>query len=394
MTVREQTIRVEASRPGDRLDSHLRSLFPMISRGAFQRMIEEGNITVNGAPVKATHHPRAGEEIRVVWPEAKPAEAVAQEMPLDILFEDADLLVLNKTAGLVVHPAAGNPDGTLVNGLLHHCAGQLSGIGGVARPGIVHRLDRDTSGCLVVAKNDETHLALSRQFAARSTEKTYLAIVCGQVEPSSGEVSAAIARHPTHRKRMAAREGQGRSARTTYRVIERLNHATLVEATLHTGRTHQARVHFQYLGFPVVGDETYGKRHNNFLSGQTGYTAARQMLHAWKLSFEHPRSKLRVKIQAPLPPDFLAALSALGGGENPVPSTPARGTGPQALAEPIRCPLCGQPNNCAMARGDKDATGCWCRDATISAESLSRVPLAKRHTSCLCQKCAGGPSPG
>jgi hypothetical protein len=189
---------------------------------------------------------------------------------------------------------------------------------------------------------------------------------------------------------MAAREGQGRSARTTYRVIERLRHATLVEAVLHTGRTHQARVHFQFLGFPVAGDETYGKRHNALLGSQTGYTAARQMLHAWKLSFEHPRSKQRVRIEAPLPPDFLAALSALGGGANPSPSTPPPGSGPQVLAEPIRCPLCGQPNNCAMARGDKDASNCWCRDATISPESLSRVPVAKQHTSCLCQNCARG----
>src|SRR5213075_672577 len=180
MSARTEIIRVEKSLPRERLDSFLRTQFPVVSRGAIQRLIEEGHILVNGQKVKPTHAPRAGEAISVHWPEARPAQAQPEEMALDILFEDADLLVLNKAPGLVVHPAAGHDEHTLVNALLHHCAGQLSGIGGVARPGIVHRLDKETSGCLVVAKNDETHVALSAQFAGRTVEKNYRGIVCGE----------------------------------------------------------------------------------------------------------------------------------------------------------------------------------------------------------------------
>src|SRR6059036_2877892 len=172
---------VEKTLLHERLDTFLRSQFPTLSRGAIQRLIEQGYIRVDGSPVKATHHPRAGETIQIHWPAARPATAQPQELPLDILFEDEDLLVLNKPPGMVVHPSAGHEESTLVNALLHHCAGQLSGIGGVARPGIVHRLDRETSGCLVVAKNDATHLALAEQFAGRAVEKVYLAIVCGEV---------------------------------------------------------------------------------------------------------------------------------------------------------------------------------------------------------------------
>src|SRR5713226_1872057 len=244
---RTEVISVEVSRPLERLDAFLRAQFPMVSRGAIQRLIEQGHIRVDGRTVKPTHHPRAGEQIEVHWPEARPAEAQPEEMPLDILFEDSDLLVLNKPAGLVVHPAAGHEEHTLVNALLHHCAGELSGIGGVARPGIVHRLDRETSGCLVVAKNDETHVALAAQFAGRTLDKIYHAIVCGEVPRASGEIRAAIARHPNHRKRMAVTDGRGREARTEYRVLERLRGATLTEALLHTGRTHQIRVHFEHL---------------------------------------------------------------------------------------------------------------------------------------------------
>src|SRR6266566_4637035 len=199
----ETTLIVEKTLPHERLDTFLRSQFPTISRGAIQRLMEQGDIRVDGSPVKATHHPRAGEKIEIRWPAARPATAQPQELPLDILFEDDDLLVLNKPSGMVVHPSAGHEDSTLVNALLHHCAGQLSGIGGVARPGIVHRLDKETSGCLVVAKSDEIHVALSAQFATRKVGKVYHAILCGEMERDRGEISAAIARHPTHRKRMA-----------------------------------------------------------------------------------------------------------------------------------------------------------------------------------------------
>ena len=196
--------------------------------------------------------------------------------------------------------------------LLHHCQGSLSGIGGVARPGIVHRLDKETSGCLVVAKNDETHLALSQQFAGRTVKKFYDALLIGVLKPDSGEIIAAIARHPIHRKRMAVHpDGEGRAAHTSFRVLERLPHATHVEAEIHTGRTHQIRVHFQHLGHPVLGDETYGATQNKKFTKLAGYTAPRVLLHAHKLSFIHPRTNKTVNFEAPLPKDFKAALKLL-----------------------------------------------------------------------------------
>jgi 23S rRNA pseudouridine1911/1915/1917 synthase len=310
MTSRTEVITIDRSLPAERLDSWLRSKFPAVSRGAIQRLLEEGHIRVNGRMVKPTHTPRAGEQVEVNWPEARPAKALPEPIPLDILCEDDALLVLNKPPGLVVHPASGNETRTLVNALLHHCQGQLSGIGGVARPGIVHRLDKDTSGCMVVAKNDETHLALSAQFASRKVEKIYQAIVCGEMARDQGEIRAAIARHSSHRKCMTVDEASGRDAHTSYRVLERLRGATLAEARLHTGRTHQIRVHFKFLGYPLVGDATYGHRQNQQLSEQTGYKASRQILHAYHLAFLHPRTGRRVQFEAPLPEDFLDALAA------------------------------------------------------------------------------------
>ncbi len=304
---------IEHSLPSERLDTFLRARFPAVSRGAIQRLIEEGHIRVNGHQVKPTHAPHAGEEVRVHWPEAKPAQAQPEEIPLEILFEDKSLLVLNKPAGLVVHPAAGHEEHTLVNALLHHCAGELSGIGGVARPGIVHRLDKETSGCLVVAKNDETHVALSAQFAGRTVEKIYHALLCGELPRDHGEIHAAIARHPTHRKRMAASDDTGRAAWTSYRVKERLRGATLAEAVIHTGRTHQIRVHFQHVGHPLVGDATYGPKQNKRFGEVTGCVAPRVMLHAFQLAFVHPRTGKKAAFQAPLPPDFEELLKQLRG---------------------------------------------------------------------------------
>jgi len=311
MSSRTESIVIDRTLLSGRLDIYLRSKFPAASRGAIQRLIEEGHILVNGKRVKPTHTPRAGETVDVHWPEAKPAEAQPEEIPFDVLFEDQSLLVLNKPAGLVVHPAAGHDEHTLVNALLHHCEGQLSGIGGVARPGIVHRLDKETSGCLVVAKNDETHLALSSQFASRKVEKLYHAIVCGEMSREKGEIRAAIARHPSHRKRMAVNDDSGREARTSYRVLERLRATTLVEAALHTGRTHQIRVHFQFLGFPLAGDMTYGQRQNSRLEELVGFAAPRVMLHAFKLGFIHPHTGKRVHFEAPFPKDFQDYLHAL-----------------------------------------------------------------------------------
>ena len=303
---------VEKSMPDQRLDQYLRERFPAASRAALKRLIEEGDIRVDGKIVKATHSPRAGEHVRIHWPEPKSAEAQPEEMALDILFEDDCLLVLNKPAGLVVHPSAGHEKHTLVNALLHHCRGSLSGIGGVARPGIVHRLDKETSGCLVAAKNDETHLALSKQFSERSVEKVYNAIVCGEITRDGGDIRGAIARHPSHRKRMAVRDdNSGRAAHTRWSVLERLNGATFVEAHIFTGRTHQIRVHFQFLGHPLAGDTTYGARQNTRLTDATGYEAPRVMLHALRLSFVHPRTEKKLNFQAPLPKDFREALKIL-----------------------------------------------------------------------------------
>jgi 23S rRNA pseudouridine1911/1915/1917 synthase len=302
---------IEKSLPGKRLDAWLRLKVPSLSRGAIQRLIDEGLIRVNGKAVKPTHTPRAGELVEVELPDPKPAQALPEEIPLNILYEDKSLLVLDKPPGIVVHPASGHETKTLVNALLHHCRGQLSGIGGVARPGIVHRLDKDTSGCLVVAKNDNTHLALSAQFASRKVEKIYHAIVCGEMTREQGEIRAAIARHSSHRKCMTVDEEFGRPAHTSYQVLEPLQDATLVEAVLHTGRTHQIRVHFKFLGHPLLGDLTYGQRQNQRLHELTGYLAPRQMLHAFRLAFIHPRTAKRVHFQAPRPEDFNDALSAL-----------------------------------------------------------------------------------
>lgn len=312
MPDRTEHITIEQSRPGERLDVFLRSQFPAVSRGTMQRLIEEGHIRVDGRQVKATHAPRAGEQVVIHWPEAKPAIAQPEDIPLEVLFEDKQLLVLNKPPGMVVHPAAGHDEHTLVNALLHHCAGQLSGIGGVARPGIVHRLDRETSGCLVVAKTDEAHLALATQFAGRTVEKIYHALVCGVLPHDKGELRSAIARHATHRKRMAVTDDDaGRAAWTSYRVLERFAEATFAEALLHTGRTHQIRVHFQHLGFPIVGDKVYGEKQNKRLSRLTGVEAPRQMLHASRISFSHPKTGRRIKVEAPLPEDFRAVMQTL-----------------------------------------------------------------------------------
>lgn len=310
MTREPLSIVVEESQPGARLDAFLRERLTDVSRGAIQRLIESGQVRVNGRHAKPTQTPRVGDRIDIEWPEPRPAEAQPEDVPLEILHEDDDFLVLNKSPGMVVHPAAGHEAGTLVNALLHHCAGRLSGIGGVARPGIVHRLDKDTSGCLVVARHDAAHIALAAQFAGRELSKTYQALVCGNVRADQGDIRAAIARHPNHRKRMAVTTG-GRDAWTTYRVRERFAAATWMEADLHTGRTHQLRVHFHHLGHPIVGDGTYGLRANAEFRKATGYTPPRQMLHAWRIRLKHPRTAELMEFVAPLPEDFRAAVEAL-----------------------------------------------------------------------------------
>ena len=231
-------------------------------------------------------------------------DLVPEKVALFVLFEDDDLIVINKPAGISVHPGAGRKSGTLVNALLSHCK-DLSGIGGKERPGIVHRLDKETSGCLVVAKNDFAHNDLARQFASRTIDKIYLTLVAGKLRRASGSIVAPIARHRVHRKKMMiAREG-GRMARTDFKVVRTGREASLLECRLHSGRTHQIRVHLQHLGYPILGDTVYGGRR----AGQF----SRQMLHAWKLGFDHPRGKRRMDFEAPLPEDFAKAISVVIG---------------------------------------------------------------------------------
>ena len=295
----------------ERLDRYLTTQLPHISRGGIQRLLREGNILVDGKPAKPTQHPVAGQTVEIIWPVPKEVEARPEELPLEVLSEDDDLIVVNKPAGMPTHPSNGHESGTLVNALLHHCAGSLSGVGGVVRPGIVHRLDMDTSGCIVAAKNDAAHLGLAEQFKDREVDKRYHAIVTGRIPNDEGEIDAPIARHPVHRKLMAVQPGASRNARTGWRVLERLAKCTLVEATLFTGRTHQIRVHFKHVGFPLFGDAMYGAKATAQLASDTGVHAERQMLHARHLSFTHPRGGERKSFEAAWPSDFEATLNAL-----------------------------------------------------------------------------------
>jgi 23S rRNA pseudouridine1911/1915/1917 synthase len=304
----QESFIIDCSLPGERLDVCIREKLPLVSRSTIQRLLAEGRIQVDGKIVKPAYSPRAGQIVTIDWPHLRPAEAQPEAMPLEILFEDEALLVLNKPAGMVVHPSAGHSEHTLVNALLHHCAGQLSGIGGVARPGIVHRLDKDTSGCLVVAKTDAAHLAISEQFACRQVEKLYQAIACGRIVPESASIDAAISRHPTQRKKMAVTVRAGRQARSSYRVLEQWRDATFLQVAIHTGRTHQIRVHLAHLGFPVAGDLVYGRRANATLEKASGYSAPRQLLHASRLALVHPGTGKGMVVEAPLAADFLIAL--------------------------------------------------------------------------------------
>lgn len=296
--------------PRQRLDVFLREKLPALSRGTIQRLLAEGAIRVDGNIVKPTHHPRAGEIVVIEQSSPKPVEAKAEDIPLDIIYEDNDMIVINKPAGLVVHPAAGNHEHTLVNALLHHCRGQLSGIGGEARPGIVHRLDKGTSGCIVAAKNDAAHVFLSAQFSGRSAKKIYQAIVCGQMTPMRGEINAALARDPVHRKRMAVTtEKKGRASRTSFQVLKRWAEASLVELEIHTGRTHQIRAHLKHIGFPVAGDDVYGARATARLENNTGYHAPRPLLHACRLKLTVPSSRQQKEFHADFPEDMRTALA-------------------------------------------------------------------------------------
>jgi 23S rRNA pseudouridine1911/1915/1917 synthase len=286
-----------------RLDQFLAKRLPEYSRSRLQQLIRAGFVRLNGETTRPRQIVRAGYRIELSEPPPEKIEIHPEPIPLDILFEDDDLMVINKPPGLSVHPGAGQREHTLVSALLSHCA-TLSGIGGKERPGIVHRLDKETSGCLVVAKNDTAHRELSRQFAARRVEKIYLALVAGKLRRVAGVIEGKIGRHPVHRKRMCVTSLRGRTAKTEYRVIRSGDQASLLECKLHTGRTHQARVHLHHLGHPVLGDKVYGaRRAKNF---------PRQMLHAWKLGFRHPRTGEWKSFQGPLPDDLKQALTAVG----------------------------------------------------------------------------------
>ena len=298
---------VDRESRGGRLDIFLQRKLSSFSRAYCQKLIREKQATVNGEPAKPSLALHEGDRVRVEIPPLQSLEAQPEEIALDVLFEDESLLVINKLPGMVVHPAAGNREHTLVNALLHHCRGSLSGIGGVTRPGIVHRLDKDTSGCLVVAKTDAAHRALVEQFQGRDVWKEYLALVWGLVTKSHGRIDAPIGRNPRNRQKMAAHIRGGKPALTEFELVERFAECSAVRVQLHTGRTHQIRVHFASLGHPVVGDAMYGRKRQSGLDG----IAVRQMLHAHRLGFEHPRTKCPLEFTAPVPTDMRELIRRL-----------------------------------------------------------------------------------
>ncbi|QHI68073.1 RluA family pseudouridine synthase [Tichowtungia aerotolerans] len=293
-----------AEESGKRLDAWLAESEPGLSRSRWQGLIKNGKVTVNGGSVKSNFKLRSGDFVEWTIPDPVPTETLPENIPLDILFEDRHIIVVNKPAGLVVHPAAGNENGTLVNALLHHCT-DLTGIGGEERPGIVHRLDKDTSGVMVIAKTETAMAELARQFKKRETEKEYLAIVRGALHPSSGYIETTIGRHPIHRKKMAANIKRGRRAVSNYKTDEKLKNASLLRIRIETGRTHQIRVHMAFLKHPILGDKLYARRQ------PTDTWPDRQMLHAAKLSIIHPNTRKKMTFQAPLPADMKALLEQL-----------------------------------------------------------------------------------
>ena len=307
-------VRLAPAHAGWRLDRALADAIPTLSRERLKALIRSGAVEAGGKPLRDPALKVHGEEaIRVAVPEPAPAHNEAQDIPLTIVFEDEHLLVVDKPAGLVVHPAAGNLDGTLVNALLHHCGGSLSGIGGVARPGIVHRIDKDTSGLLVVAKTNVAHEGLARQFAAHSIDRRYLAIVNGIPKAKEGTIDAPLARSAANRKKIAIVEGRrGKRAVTHWKRLNVLKDAALVECRLETGRTHQVRVHMASIGHPLVGDPVYGragKTHGKILKELQFH---RQALHAAELGFIHPATKHRLSFSSPMPPDMQELFNALG----------------------------------------------------------------------------------
>ena len=299
------TIVIIAQESADRIDALLAQNVPGLTRSAAQRLLDAGAVSVDGRTVKKNYKCSAGERIELSLPETQETELSPQDIPLDIVYEDEDVVVVNKPRGMVVHPAPGHPDGTLVNALMHHCGDSLSGVGGEKRPGIVHRIDKDTSGLLIAAKNDNAHLKLSAQLSDRSLSRVYEAVVRGSFREDRGTVDAPVGRHPTDRKKMAVTDKNSRAAVTHWEVIARYRGYTHIRCRLETGRTHQIRVHMAHIGHPLLGDLVYGhKRPEKGLSGQC--------LHARALRFIHPRTGALVTFTCPLPDYFQDVLARLG----------------------------------------------------------------------------------
>ncbi|WP_426751831.1 RluA family pseudouridine synthase [Myxococcus sp. Y35] len=297
---------------GERVDQYLARAFPDLTRSRIHGLIEAGHVLADGQPAKPSRRLRGGELLVLHVPAPVPAVPVAEELPLALLHEDRDLVVVDKAAGMVVHPGAGHASGTLVNALLHRVK-DLAGVGGELRPGIVHRLDKDTTGCLVVAKNEQTLVALQKAFKTRAVEKTYLALVHG-VPPAEGRIETLYGRHPIHRQRFTGKVKEGKPAITEFRVLESFDGAALVEVDLLTGRTHQIRVHLSEAGHPLLCDALYGAgRKGKGAAAEAQEKLGRQALHAWRLSFAHPRTGKVLKLEAPIPADFDAALTLLRG---------------------------------------------------------------------------------
>lgn len=291
---------------GDRIDKFLSCRLEEVSRSYIQKLIKEGHVSVNGKPVKANYKLGAGDEISVEIPEAKEPDILPEDIPLDILYEDQDILVVNKPKGMVVHPATGHYSGTLVNALMYHCKDSLSGINGVMRPGIVHRIDMDTTGSLLVCKNDEAHRILAEQLKEHTIRREYHAIVYGNIKEDTGTVDAPIGRHPTDRKKMSINHKNGKQAVTHYEVLERFGNFTYIRCRLETGRTHQIRVHMASLHHPLLGDEVYGPSSRPPFPGLKG-----QVLHAKILGIYHPATGEYMEFDAPLPQYFVDLLQKL-----------------------------------------------------------------------------------
>ena len=296
---------VEENTQKKRIDSYIVDKNINLSRTAIKRLLDEGKILVNGKKQKPSYKPEVGDIITIEIPEPEEVELKPQDIPIDIIYEDKDIIVVNKPKGMVVHPANGNPDGTLVNAILAKCKDSLSGIGGEIRPGIVHRLDKDTSGLLIIAKNDQAHINMSKQIQDRKVIKKYIALVKGVIGENTATIDMPIARSTKDRKKMAV-DPKGKEAITHYKVLQRYDKYTLLEIKIDTGRTHQIRVHMAYIGHPVVGDMQYSNGKNEF--GIEG-----QMLHSKYLEFEHPITGKRLKLEAPLPEYFEQVLKELEG---------------------------------------------------------------------------------